>query len=173
MEVGHIELHKMLVYVKTKAYAPYIKIFQVLYTTNRDITATCVTTQNTEIFVNNHGENLVSFIAYLNGAVRLRRLSRFQRFCSFPRLLDNSPIGFHPKTLVSHNSITIFYLKLPKNLHKQLYAQICTMSYYARLDCSRYFIPRILVLEWDFLFTFKWNITFWFHIPTWPYLWAG
>jgi len=32
MEGGHIELHKMLVCVKTKAYAPDIKIFQVLYT---------------------------------------------------------------------------------------------------------------------------------------------
>jgi len=38
MEGGHIELHKMLVYVKTKAYSPDIKIFKVLYTTYRDIT---------------------------------------------------------------------------------------------------------------------------------------
>ena len=40
MDGGHIELHKMLVYVKTKACAPDIKIFQVLYTAYWDITIT-------------------------------------------------------------------------------------------------------------------------------------
>jgi hypothetical protein len=66
VEGGHIELHKMLVHVKTKAYAPDIKIFQVLYTAYRDAKTTCVTTQNTETFIDNHRENLRSFIAYLN-----------------------------------------------------------------------------------------------------------
>jgi hypothetical protein len=31
MEGGHIELHKIIIYVKTKAYAPDIKIYRVLY----------------------------------------------------------------------------------------------------------------------------------------------
>ena len=62
-----MELHKILAYVKMKAYAPDIKIFQELCTTYRDVTTTCVTTQNTEIFVTNHRKNLRSFISYLNG----------------------------------------------------------------------------------------------------------
>jgi len=84
MEGGHIELHTKIMYIKTKTYAPDIKIFQVLYKTFRDVTSTCVITQNTEIFFNNHRENLRSFIAYLNGAGQLCRLGKFQRFSSFP-----------------------------------------------------------------------------------------
>jgi hypothetical protein len=52
MEGGHIELHKMLECVNTKAYSPEFKIFQVFYVTHWDIKTTCVTTQNTEVFDN-------------------------------------------------------------------------------------------------------------------------